>query len=106
MAIIPFTIVNQSEAVIIESLGSFKRVGTTGLNILMPWENLRTIEFTEQLIDVKGNLAGRRKRRSNRIDMRESLLNFPAQDVITRDNVTIRIDAILYYRIVDPRKVA
>ncbi len=107
MAIIPFVVVNQSEAIIIENLGSFRRLGETGLNFLVPFlDSLKTIEYTEQVMNAQGQVLGRRKKRTNRIDMRESILNFPAQDVITKDNVTMRIDAILYYRIIDPVKVA
>lgn len=69
-------------------------------------ESLKTLEYTEQVLNAQGQVLGRRKRRTNRIDLRESILNFPAQDVITNDNVTMRIDAILYYRIIDPVKVA
>jgi regulator of protease activity HflC (stomatin/prohibitin superfamily) len=39
-----------------------------------------------------------------RIDLREQVLNFPSQPVITKDNVTIDIDAVLYYRVADPQK--
>lgn len=107
MSLIPFIVVNQSEAIIIEYLGKFSRIGGTGLNILIPFlENLKTLEYTEQITNAQGQVIGRRKKRTSRIDMRESLLNFPAQDVITKDNVTMRIDAILYYRINDPVKVA
>jgi regulator of protease activity HflC (stomatin/prohibitin superfamily) len=107
MAILPFIIVNQSETVIIEWLGKFSRVADTGLNFIVPvFESTRVVEYSEQVINAQGQLIGRRKRRSSRIDLRETVLNFPAQDVITKDNVTIRIDAILYYRIVDPRKIA
>lgn len=107
MAIIPFVVVNQSEAIIIENLGSFRRLGETGLNFLVPFlDSLKTIEYTEQVLNAQGQVLGRRKKRTNRIDLRESILNFPAQDVITKDNVTMRIDAILYYRIIDPVKVA
>jgi regulator of protease activity HflC (stomatin/prohibitin superfamily) len=43
-------------------------------------------------------------RTTTRIDLREQVLNFPSQPVITKDNVTIDIDAVLYYRIADPQK--
>lgn len=106
MAIIPYVvIIGQGEAAIVERLGSFARVATTGLNFIAPWEGIRTIEYTEQVINPQGQVVGRRRRRTNRIDLRESILNFPAQDVITKDNVTMKIDAILYYRVIDPVKV-
>ena len=41
---------------------------------------------------------------TTRIDLREQVLNFPSQPVITKDNVTIDIDAVLYYRVADPQK--
>ena len=41
---------------------------------------------------------------TSRIDLREQVLNFPSQPVITKDNVTIDIDAVLYYRVADPQK--
>lgn len=107
MAILPFLVVNQSEIVIIERLGKYDRIGDTGINFVIPFvEGLKVLTYTEQVQNAQGQVVGRRKRNTNRIDMRESLLNFPAQDVITKDNVTMRIDAILYYRIVDPYKVA
>ena len=43
---------------------------------------------------------------TSRIDLREQVLSFPSQPVITKDNVTIDIDAVLYYRIADPQKAA
>jgi regulator of protease activity HflC (stomatin/prohibitin superfamily) len=107
VAIIPIFIVSQSEVVIIERLGVFSRIAQTGPNFIMPFiESKKSIEFTEQVFNPQGQVVARRKRRSVHIDMRESILNFPAQDVITKDNVAIRIDAILYYRVIDPIKVA
>ncbi len=43
---------------------------------------------------------------TSRIDLREQVLNFPSQPVITKDNVTIGIDAVLYYRVTDPQSEA
>jgi regulator of protease activity HflC (stomatin/prohibitin superfamily) len=107
MTLIPFLVVNQSETIIIERLGKFSRVGDTGVNILIPFiENIKPIIYTQQVTNAQGDVVARRKQRSARLDLRENVLNFPAQDVITKDNVTMRIDAILYYRIVDPVKVA
>ncbi len=107
MALFPVIVVNQAEAIIVERLGKFSHVGSTGVNFLVPFiDNIKTLEYTEQVTNAQGHIIGRRKLRTGRIDMRESLLNFPAQDVITKDNVTMSIDAILYYRIVDPVKVA
>ena len=62
--------------------------------------------------DRRPLLRGRRRAASkritagstSRIDLREQVLNFPSQPVITKDNVTIDIDAVLYYRVADPQK--
>ncbi|OQY07506.1 MAG: hypothetical protein B6I28_05555 [Fusobacteriia bacterium 4572_132] len=40
----------------------------------------------------------------NRIDLREAVYDFPKQNVITKDNVTIQIDALIYFQITDPKK--
>jgi regulator of protease activity HflC (stomatin/prohibitin superfamily) len=56
---------------------------------------------------LEADLAGAQRmiaRTTTRIDLREQVLNFPSQPVITKDNVTIDIDAVLYYRIADPQK--
>ena len=39
-----------------------------------------------------------------KIDLRESVFDFPRQNVITKDNVTISINALLYFQIVEPKK--
>ncbi|NJL94346.1 MAG: paraslipin [Anaerolineae bacterium] len=106
MALLPILIISQSEVSVVERLGKFNRIANTGPNFILPFvENIKSLEYTEQVINPQGQIVGRRKKRANRIDLREQVLNFPAQDVITKDNVTMRIDAILYYRIVDPVKV-
>ncbi len=42
--------------------------------------------------------------RMERIDMRTIAMDVPSQDVITRDNVSIKVNAVLYFRVVDPSK--
>jgi regulator of protease activity HflC (stomatin/prohibitin superfamily) len=41
--------------------------------------------------------------RQVRSDLRRATLEIPAQDAITRDNVTIKLSAVLYFRVIDPR---
>jgi regulator of protease activity HflC (stomatin/prohibitin superfamily) len=97
-------IIGQAEVMVIERLGRFHRVGRSGLNLLIPWiERPRPIDVRYVEADVSGMkriTAGT----TSRIDLREQVLNFPSQPVITKDNVTIDIDAVLYYRIADPQK--
>lgn len=80
-------IIQQSEVMIIERLGKYKRTITSGINIIIP--------ILEKPRGINRNL---------RIDLRESLYDFPEQGVITKDNVNIKIDAVLYCQIVDPIK--
>src|SRR6478672_2604458 len=97
-------IIGQAEVMVIERLGRFHRVGRSGLNLLIPFvERPRPIDVRYIEADVSGMkriTAGT----TSRIDLREQVLNFPSQPVITKDNVTIDIDAVLYYRIADPQK--
>jgi regulator of protease activity HflC (stomatin/prohibitin superfamily) len=97
-------IVGQAEVLVVERLGRFHRLARSGLNILIPLiERPKSIDvryFESDLGGVKRITAGS----TSRIDLREQVLNFPSQPVITKDNVTIDIDAVLYYRIADPQK--
>jgi len=99
-------IIGQAEVMVIERWGSFNRVARSGLNILIPWmERAKTIDvryFEADPGGVKRVTSGS----TSRIDLREQVLSFPSQPVITKDNVTIDIDAVLYYRIADPQKAA
>lgn len=76
-------IVAQSTVGIIERLGSFHKVADNGINFIMP--------FTDKLVKI--------------IDMKEQIRDFPPLPVITRDNVTMLINTIVYYQITDPVKV-
>src|SRR5688500_19883077 len=97
-------IVGQAEVLVVERLGCFHRVARSGLNILIPFvERPLAIDVRYAENDVGGTkrIAART---TTRIDLREQVLNFPSQPVITKDNVTIDIDAVLYYRIAEPQK--
>ena len=97
-------IVGQAEVLVVERLGRFHRLARSGLNILIPFvERAKTIDvryFESDPTGVKKITSGS----TSRIDLREQVLNFPSQPVITKDNVTIDIDAVLYYRVADPQK--
>jgi regulator of protease activity HflC (stomatin/prohibitin superfamily) len=99
-----FKVVGQAEVLVIERLGKFNRLARSGFNVLIPFiERPRPIDvryFEADVNGVKKITAGS----TSRIDLREQVLNFPSQPVITKDNVTIDIDAVLYYRIADPQK--
>jgi regulator of protease activity HflC (stomatin/prohibitin superfamily) len=97
-----FIIVPQAHAIVIERLGQFNRVAQSGLQFIFPFIEAKRYIFTRvQDVDVDG-----RRRTVSRntylIDLREQVLDFPQQSVITLDNVTMGIDAVLYYQIREP----
>jgi len=90
-------VVRQSECMIIEKLGSYTRTLNNGLNFLIPFiDKPRPIFW----VDAGGVFL------TSRIDLRESVVDIPKQAVITKDNVSIDIDALLYIQITDPVKAA
>jgi len=99
-------IVPQSQAVVVERLGKFSRVAYSGLNILIPGlESQRRIHYRVKQYDRQDHEIGTQLMATPWIDMREKVLDFSSQSVITKDNVVMSIDAVLYYRITDPVKV-
>jgi regulator of protease activity HflC (stomatin/prohibitin superfamily) len=99
-----FKIIGQAEVMVVERLGRFHRVARSGFNILIPFiERPKSIDVRYLEADVGGQKRIS-ARTTTRIDLREQVLNFPSQPVITKDNVTIDIDAVLYYRVADPQK--
>src|SRR5687767_13177349 len=99
-----FKVVGQAEVMVIERLGRFHRLARSGFNVLIPFVELpRTIDVRYFESDVSG-LKRVSSGHTARIDLREQVLNFPSQPVITKDNVTIDIDAVIYYRVADPQK--
>ena len=77
-------VVQQSRAYVIERLGAFQDVWGVGLHIKIPF------------ID----------RVAKRVSLKEQVLDYPPQPVITKDNVTMQIDTVVYFQITDPRLYA
>src|SRR3954462_2735017 len=97
-------VIGQAEVMVIERLGRFHRVARSGLNILIPWvERPKSIDVRYFEVGI-GGVKKITAASTTRIDLREQVLNFPSQPVITKDNVTIDIDAVIYYRVADPQK--
>ena len=97
-------IVEQQEVVIIQRLGKYLRTLNAGFNVIIPFLDApRPIakKVTKKTYD--GNTYSYTMM-SDRIDMRESVYDFPRQNVITNDNVSITINALLYFQIVDAHK--
>ena len=96
-------IVKQAEAVIVERLGKFDRILYPGLNYIVPFiENSRGITWKLTHKSLDGATYSYVKE-IDRIDLRETVYDFPRQNVITKDNVTISINALIYFQIVDPK---
>jgi regulator of protease activity HflC (stomatin/prohibitin superfamily) len=86
-------IVPQATVMLIERLGRFSRVAGSGLNVIVPFlDKPRGVYWT----NVRPGL--------NSIDLREQYIDLPPQPVITRDNVTIHVDSVVYWQITDPIK--
>ncbi|HOX00878.1 MAG TPA: SPFH domain-containing protein [Candidatus Paceibacterota bacterium] len=104
LAIRGFKIIQQSETMVIERLGRFHRTLPSGINIIWPvFDKPRTIEWKFITTDIEGKKIVR-KETIQRIDLRESVYDFPKQNVITRDNVAIEINALLYFQVTDARR--
>ena len=82
LAIMSIKIVRQSEVYIIERLGKFHKIADAGLTIIIPF-----IDHVRSIVSLK-----------------QQTMDVPPQDVITKDNVTITIDTVVFYRILEPAK--
>ncbi len=88
-------VVPQSETKVVERLGKFHSVLQPGLNFIIPFIDKPKVIYTR---------SNNRITTTSVIDLREQVYDFPSQQVITRDNVTTEINALLYFQIVDPKK--
>jgi regulator of protease activity HflC (stomatin/prohibitin superfamily) len=97
-------IVPQGNAVVVERLGKFHRVLQSGVNFVIPiFETKRKMYIAAYQVGVDG-VSRVISQLSEKIDLREQVFDFPKQSVITSDNVSMEIDAVLYYKIVSPEK--
>ena len=74
-------IVRQAQALVIERLGAYQATWSTGLHFKLP------------IVD----------RVARKVDLKEQVVDFAPQPVITKDNVTMRIDTVVFYQITDPK---
>ncbi len=103
-AVSGFKIVQQSETMVVERLGKYSRTLNSGINIIWPiFDRPRSImwRYTRDGLNGKTMVL---KTSVSRIDLRETVYDFPKQNVITKDNVVTEINAILYFQITDPVK--
>lgn len=74
-------IINQYERGVVQRLGRFRKILDPGLHIIIPY------------IDTMRN-----------VDVRTTPMDVPKQEVITKDNVTVNVDAVVYFRVIDAKK--
>src|SRR3990167_922997 len=103
-----FLIVNNAQRIVLERLGKYHKTLEPGLHFKIPFFDVpREIQWSydSQEIDNKEKMVRvRHLIRSSRIDLRETVYNFPRQFVITQDNVGMEITALVYYQILDAQK--
>lgn len=97
-------VVPQSETRVVERLGRFHSVLAPGLNFIVPFIDRPKTIYTRRIENSIGNRTIVKTVATSIIDLREQVYDFPAQQVITRDNVTTEINALLYFQITDPKK--
>jgi regulator of protease activity HflC (stomatin/prohibitin superfamily) len=76
-----FHVLREYERAVVFTLGRFWMVKGPGLIVIIP--------FIQQIV---------------RVDLRTVVMNIPVQDVISRDNVSVRVNAVVYFRVIDPQR--
>lgn len=98
-----FKIIPQSETMVIERLGRYNRTLQGGINFICPLiEKPRSILWRTSRKVAGDKLSPTIE--TKHIDLREQVYDYPSQSVITKDNVNIEIDALLYFQITDAKK--
>ncbi len=97
-------VVPERSVMMIERLGKFSRQLNAGLNLIIPIiDSPRKIPVRETIRDTAGNKYHQVSMETS-LDLREQVYDFPAQQVITKDNVGILVDAVVYFAIMEPQK--
>lgn len=97
-------IVEQQEVMIIQRLGKYKETLTAGLNFIFPFIDSPKTIYRKVTVNYRDGGASSYMQKTTRIDLRETVCDFPRQSVITKDNVSISINAVLYFQIINPEK--
>lgn len=95
-------IVRQSEVIIVERLGKYYKTLQSGFNVIIPvFDRPREIVWRYSTETLDGRILVHHKQLP-RIDLRETVFDFPRQSVITKDNIVTEINALIYFQIMDP----
>ena len=97
-------IIRQGETKIIERLGRYHSTLNSGINIIWPILDRPRKVYTRYMVTYGNGRSQAIIRISDVNDLREQVYDFPEQSVITKDNVTTSINALLYFQITDPFK--
>lgn len=97
-------IVEQQEVVIIQRLGKYKETLSAGLNWILPFFDSPKTMYKKVTVNYRDGTSSSYMQKTTRIDLRETVVDFPRQSVITKDNVSISINAVLYFQIFNPEK--
>jgi regulator of protease activity HflC (stomatin/prohibitin superfamily) len=98
-------LVRQAEVIIIERLGKYNRTLDSGIHFIWPFiDQIRTIRWRYAEQDVLSKRKFIRVKDVARIDLRETVYDFPRQNVITKDNAGMEINALLYFQVTDPKR--
>jgi regulator of protease activity HflC (stomatin/prohibitin superfamily) len=99
-------VVRQAQTMVIERLGKYSRSLTSGINLVVPFfDQPRALDW-HSVISLPSGETITRRYRSTTIDLRETVYVFPRQNVITKDNVVVEIDALIYFQVTDPVRAA
>lgn len=95
-------IVRQSEVIIVERLGKYHKTLQSGFNVIIPiFDKPREIVWRYSTETLDGRILVTH-RSLPRIDLRETVFDFPKQSVITKDNIVTEINALIYFQVMDP----
>lgn len=97
-------VVPQSETRVIERLGKYHSTLPAGLNLIIPFIDRAKTIYTRKMERLPTGRYIARLYATKVIDLREQVYDFPSQQVITKDNVTTEINALIYFQIVDAKK--
>mmetsp|Transcript_15470 Transcript_15470/g.53745 ORF Transcript_15470/g.53745 Transcript_15470/m.53745 type:complete len:333 (-) Transcript_15470:21-1019(-) len=99
-------VVREKEVIVVERLGKFNEVLTAGVHFIIPYvDRPKTYTFRYFVTTPLGNTQLVNKANQSKILTQNEVLDFPKQAVITRDNAMVHLDAVLNYRIVNPKRM-
>ena len=93
-------IVSQTNAYVIERLGRYHKTWDTGVHCLVPFIDRIADDGTTNMSVASRNVTSRK---IGIVNLKEQVCDFDPQPVITKDNVTMQIDTVVYYQITDPK---